>query len=169
MRLGDGHEGIVPILDTMPKGFEEVAVVSVQADSLATPERLARHLQRRASLLGCDGVMGLMVSGDNGRAVCVRRREPVPVAVPVVVTVRDPSAELIKRAARAGADGRAVLQVLAQVEQRPAGERAWPLRWFLENYPSSPFRDDLASLIVETPLSPSRGRSATVRTAPTLP
>ncbi|MBI5549014.1 MAG: hypothetical protein HY901_34455, partial [Deltaproteobacteria bacterium] len=54
LRLDNGSEGKAPVMAAMPAGFEEVAEINLQADGVATAERLNKHLVRRANLLGCE-------------------------------------------------------------------------------------------------------------------
>src|SRR5690349_14763745 len=60
LQLGDGREGRAPVLDAVPQGYEQVAVVRVAAEGLGTQERLEKHLVRRASLLGCGAVVNVV-------------------------------------------------------------------------------------------------------------
>ena len=134
-----GSPGVIPPLVTP----------LLERDTLdaAGLERLVEHV------LG-GGVSGLFVLGTSGEAPCLSYRL---------------RRELVERAVAAGRMGEPVIQVLSQVQQRTEGERAWPLRWFLQTYPDSPFHADLASLIVESPVAQNVTRPASVRTAPTLP
>ena len=170
MRLDSGSEGSTPVMATMPQGFEEVAELNVQADGIATVERLNKHLVRRAHLLGCDGLVNVRVEADVGAdAVCVKRREPLAQVATKTFRVLDPPAELLERAKTAGDQGVALYQVLAQVQTRPSNERAWALRWYLETYPQSPFATDVSALFEEvTPMRASPS-AASVRGAPTTP
>jgi hypothetical protein len=156
-------------METTPAGYEEVAVVSVRADSFATAERLERHLRRRAALMGCAGITDLYVQAEAGaQAVCISPREPTAPA-PEAVAVIDPSPELMARARDAGAQGRALLKVLAQVMKRPPDERAWPLRWYQKNYPNSPFAAEVEALFVYGVAPGAVSASASVRMAPSAP
>jgi hypothetical protein len=168
MRLGNGTEGRAPIMAEVPAGFEEVGVLTIQADGIATAERLNKHLLRRANLIGCDGLTDVQVAADqSGAAVCLKRREPIAKAEPKAVRVLEPPQELMERASAAGDEGAMLSQVLAQVQARPAAEREWPLRWYLETYPSSPFAPDVSALFEEvTPMRASPS-AASVRGAPT--
>ncbi|MEE8408166.1 MAG: hypothetical protein V3T05_01045 [Myxococcota bacterium] len=169
MRLGHGHEGKAPVLAALPDGYEEVAEVTVRADGIATAERLERHLLRRASLLGCDGVINMMVAAGSGAfAVCVRRHEPLQPEETKPIVVAMPSEDLMNRARDAGPEGRALLNVLAQAETRSREDRAWPLRWYLDTYPNSPFRGDVEALLVAPSVSRAVTSSASVRPAPTV-
>lgn len=167
LRLGDGSEGRAPILDTRPADSEEVAVLTVDADGAATAERLTRHLQRRASLLGCDGLIQVEIEEKrSARGTCVRRRERVTSAE-IAYAVRPASQALRARAASAGAEGAALLAVLDQAERRSEQQKAWPLRWYLDNYPNSPFRADVEALfVVEDAQLVAVGTPQNVRTAP---
>ncbi len=168
LRLGDGREGKVPVLSAMPQGFEEVAVVTVEADSLATPERLEKHLVRRASLLGCGAVVGIVHGAEGAKGTCVRRRDPEPSdpddedSEMVIVQASD---ALKRRALEAGSEGEALLRVLAQSDSRAGAERAWPLKWFLSTYPDSAFRADVEALFVPVRMA-TVGAPIAVRSAP---
>jgi hypothetical protein len=164
-RLDGGGEGRAPIVAATPVNSEEVALVSVQADGVATTERLTRHLQRKASLLGCDALTNVVIDGEQGQGTCLRSRHLVATRARAL-TVVDPSTSLLAKAGNAGAEGVALLAVLDQVKARRGTERGWPLRWYLETYPDSPFKADVEALLVpvlETAGAPSAiraGRSA---------
>jgi hypothetical protein len=168
-RLVNGREGTVPVFASTPAGYDEVAVVSIHADSFATAERLERHLLRRASLMGCAAVTDVYVQAEAGaQAVCVTPREPTA-PPPEAVAIVDPSPALVARVEQAGAQGQALLRVFAQVMSRPAGERAWPLRWYQKNYPNSPFANEVEALFVYGVAPGTVAPSASVRMAPTAP
>jgi hypothetical protein len=144
-------------------------LISVQADSFATAERLERHLLRRASLLGCAAIVELRVQPEvAAHGVCVQRREP-DLQTPGTTVVLEPSPALVNRATSAGPAGEMLLRVLAQARERPPRERAWPLRWYLENYPDSPFYADVEALLVYGVPAGAITPSASVRMAPTTP
>ncbi len=165
LALVGGEEGFAPVLPGLPKGHEEVAQLTVQAQAIATPERLTRHLQRRASLLGCDGIIDVVIGHTQAQATCVRHRE-LQTETSTRTYVLEPSAALLNRAAGAGSEGELVLSVLEQSRQRQGDARAWPLRWFLANYPNSRFAHDVAALLVSVPEMASATAPASVRGAP---
>ncbi|MBI5509843.1 MAG: hypothetical protein HY903_13895 [Deltaproteobacteria bacterium] len=170
LRLDGGGEGRAPVLASLPSGFEEVGVITVRADGIATGERLDRHLLRRAALMGCDGVVGVQVEEDvDAEAVCVKRREPVQAAAPRQIRVREPSPELVAQARLAGAEGTALVAVLTQLRSRPAAEREWPLRWYLQTYPDSRFAPDVGALFEEVTPTYASPDAVSVRGAPTTP
>lgn len=149
--LGGGSEGYAAVWDDVPSGYEEVARVTVEADGIATPERLERHLRRRASLMGCDAMTAIQVTaGESATGNCVRRLEPAPaITTDGAVIVASPPEALLDAARRAGPEGATLLQVLEQVERAPASARAWPLRWYVSNYPNSRFVSDVTKLFIE--------------------
>ncbi len=161
--LGGGNEGVVRVLAAMPAGYQEVAVITISASSFGTEQRLKRHLLRRASLLGCEAIVGLVVKVDaNARGTCIQRGEP-SYEVPTIVL--DAAPTLLVRAADAGPAGEALLQVIDQMNSRPASERSWPLKWYLKTYPDSPFYDDVAALL-RGPVPSGSQATASVRMAP---
>ncbi len=169
LRLDEGREGLAPIFAVIPDGHEEVARVTVTADALGTSDRLERHLLRRASLMGCVGVVELEVHDQAyATGTCVQRRE-LETEVAEVVAVKDPPAELLARARAAGAPGESLVNVLTQVQSRPAAERVWPVQWYLQTYPQSPFAAEVEQLMLRAPRPGAVPQAASVRMAPTSP
>ena len=169
LRLDDGREGLASVFAVVPDGHEEVARITVTADYLGTSERLERHLLRRASLIGCAGVVDIEIQEHvQAEGTCVQRRELEPQAVQVVA-VKEPPAELWAKARAAGPRGESLLAVLAQVQARPTTERAWPLQWYVQNYPQSPFAAEVERLMIRQPQPAAAPRAASVRMAPTSP
>jgi hypothetical protein len=165
-RLGDGSEGLAPILASVTGDFDEVAVLTVGADAASTVERRERHLSRRAALLGCDAVIRVRHEAALTTGICARRRGDAPESIEIAYLVAAPSPDLVTRARAAGPEGLALLSVLDQVERRSESQRAWPLRWYLATYPDSPFRADVEAMIVPAP-EISAGEPHTILTAPT--
>jgi hypothetical protein len=169
LRLDNGSEGAAPVFAVIPDGYEEVATVSVHADSLGTAERLERHLLRRANLMGCAGVVDVVVQAHRAaQATCVQRRELPEAGAAAIVAVREPSLELMARAQSGGDAGAALLSVLDSVATRPARERAWPLQWYLATYPNSPYAADVDAMLVRE-VAGGGGSTASVRMAPSAP
>jgi len=165
MELGNGHEGYAPVLAEADASFERVAAITVDASAVKTETRRLRHLQRRASLLGCDGIIGVNhLDSDRSQAICVRRREIQRPTVVATTRVARPSSSLRERARSAGDTGIALLRVLDQAEGKQGDEAAWPLKWYLSKYPNSPFRADVEALFVAS--TSTGGTPSTIRTAP---
>ena len=145
--------------------FERVAVITVNASAVKTTERRLNHLRRRASLLGCDGLINVEhFSEDESRGTCVRRREPVFAQAETPMRVVATPAQLRAKARAGGAAGIALLRVLDQADRRSGDERAWPLKWYLERYPNSPFHADVEAMFVAVETG-SGGSTASVRNA----
>jgi hypothetical protein len=149
-QLGDGSEGLAPIVAAPGSMYESVALITVSADGIATEERLGRHLQRRASLLGCDALTEPTFGSGQASATCLRERVATTQGAPDLM-VADPSPTLIARAKGAGAIGTPLLQVLGQLRSRHGAERVWAVRWYLETYPDSPFRAEVEALLTPVP------------------
>lgn len=167
--LGGGREGLSPILVATPDGYEEVAVITVNADLFNTSVRRQRHLRRKASLLGCDALVPIRApSSTQTTGICVRSRQPQP-QESVNLVVAPPPADLLERAAHGGPSGLALLKVLRQSANSREDAKAWPLQWYLSNYPQSPFRADVEALMT-TRDSNHRdlGTATAMLTAPSL-
>lgn len=166
--LGNGREGAVAVLASVPQGFEEVATVQVTAEGLATPERLQKHLVRKASLLGCSAVVNVRFpTTETAQGDCIKRNEP-DFSQPETFVVTRASDSLRSKATDAGAVGEALLAVLDQSEAQDGAKKAWPLRWYLSNYPNSPFANDVAALFVPTSKTLANAAPASVRAQPVL-
>lgn len=169
LQLEGGREGTVPVFSKLPRHHREVAVVTVRAKALGTRDRLTKHLRRRASLMGCDGLIRVHFPGaDAARGVCIEhdtKQQPAPSAA---VAALAPSDSLMRKLANAGPQGRGLLQLLRRTSSKPPNERVWPLKWYLENYPNSQFRDEVRALLVHPDSAPAEANPATMRGAPIL-
>ncbi len=169
MRLGGGQEGVAPVMATVSADFEEVAIVHISVDSLSNDDRLIRHLQRRASLLGCDAITQIKIDTDAASAACIKRTESTFVAqAQEGKVVSQASPELLTKLVRSGSEGAGLAQMLAGMNNRSAQERAWSINWFLKNYPDSPFRSDIQGLISAPTEAVASLPASTVRAAPSL-
>lgn len=166
--LGGGRDGAVQILASTPVGFEEVANVTVTAEGLATPQRLQKHLVRKASLLGCHAVVNVSFpTQDTASGACIKRNEP-DFSIPETFVVTRAPESLRAKAQAAGDVGLALLDVLDQSETRQGSARAWPLRWYLSTYPNSPFAGDVAALFVPVSKTLAKATPVSVRAQPLL-
>lgn len=171
MRLGNGTEGKVEVIAQIDRAaFDEVAFVTVEATGIKTEDRRLRHLLRRASLLGCDGIAHIEHRDDNSSSgICVRRREPEVAGNAREVVIRAPAA-LRHRASVSGVAGIALIKVLDQADRREGDAKAWPLRWYLKNYPASPFKADVEALFVTVASHQGGGSTPDhIRSAPRNP
>ena len=168
MRLVGGQEGSAPIMAVVSSDYEEVAVVTVATDSLSDSSRLTRHLQRRASLLGCDAITQVEVSTKSASASCVKVSEPVVAKSQEAKEVRQASPELLSKLVNSGAAGQGLAEMLVSLNNRTSKERAWSINWFLKNYPESPFRSDVESLFVAPSQAVASLSASAARTAPTV-
>ena len=147
MPLNTGKEGLAPVIDTLKPDQERVALLSVDAPLVGKTRRQLMHLRRRASLLGCDGVTQIVSTSDKLTGVCVRSRTSSPLEAPEIL-IRSPSHALVSRVAQDTVHGSPLLKVLHRISQLPADQRAWPLEWYLEHYPASPYAADIENLFV---------------------
>ncbi len=173
-RLGGGSEGSTKVFEQTPAGYQEIAVIDVNAAALGKEDRLERHLLRQASLLGCDGVVNVRTERGNASAICLKHLSGTKVVDAIdlqdAVVLNAPDT-LRRKAAQGGAYGIALLKAIERSQnQAEPTRRGWPLKWYVENYPQSPFIADVEALFVSSDefegALASAGAPASVRTAP---
>ena len=165
MPLHQGREGFAPVLETVAADQEQVALISVSATAVGDAARQRRYLQRRASLLGCDGITHIRPSGRELTGVCVRNRTSRPPSGPDTL-VRSPSHALVSRVANDAVHGSPLLKVLHRIAALPANQRAWPLEWYLANYPHSPYITEVENLFVASEDFGQAASETTLRAGP---
>jgi len=146
--LSGGAERYAPVLAEVGPSFREVALIAVDARVAKNEARTLRHLRRKAGRMGCDAITGVRHLGDgHSTAICVERWEPVVSEAPPSPSPATISDALIHRAAASGAPGLALVSILKQAQRASGEARTWPLQWYLDHYPSSPFRAEVESIL----------------------
>jgi hypothetical protein len=167
-QLRGGAEGLAQWLPLASPDFEEAAVIRVQATGITNTTRRSRHLLRRASLLGCDGVTAVEhISENQSQAICLKRIEPKTTRAPLTTHALASTPKALQRKLMDGGDaGIALLHLLNKTDGQMSSQRDWSLRWYLKNYPESPFQNDVRSLFIQNASSSGGSNPPSIRTAP---
>ena len=160
-RLIPGTEGLAPVvIDTA--GYASVASLAVDARLVDTTERRLRHLQRRASLLGCDAIAAVEHAEQGHSSALCLKAETQTVHAPASTVVRAPTTAFLAQLEDAGSAAEPLRIALAQARIDDRSYAAWPLIWYTENYPASPWHAQVEALFGPA----GSGDSALLRAGP---